>query len=50
MKRPNNYRPEYSLSIAILASFLSKSELKNLIDSYVKAKIGVWRENVKGKK
>lgn len=45
-----DYRPEYSLSIKILATFMGKRELKQLIDKYVIAKTANWGKYDKTKK
>jgi len=34
-----NYKPKYSLSIRYLREILTKEELKDLMDKYVKAKL-----------
>jgi hypothetical protein len=49
MKRPRNYRPQYSLSIFYLKKIMSKKELDTLINEYVKAKMSNWKSNIRGK-
>lgn len=49
MKRPLNYRPKFSLSLKYLEMFLSKKELKVLIDRYVEVKVANWNKKIRGK-
>lgn len=49
MKLPIDYRPKYSLSIAILAKVLSPKELDDLIRKYVRAKSLYWKKTIRAK-
>ena len=50
MKRPLNYKPKFSLSIKYLEMFLSKKELKDLLDRYVEVKVANWgNRKIRGK-
>ncbi len=44
---PKNYVPKYSLSIAILRSFMTQNEFKDLIQCYVVAKKEGWKPKLK---
>lgn len=42
MKRTQDYKPKYSLSIKYLKKILTKDELKDLMKKYVEAKKANW--------
>lgn len=49
MKTPIDYKPKYSLSIAILGEFMTKKELNELMRRYVEAKKNLWKKAIKNK-
>ncbi len=49
MKRPINYKPQYSLSIYYLKMALSRKEFNDLMKRYVAVKVANWKPKLKGK-
>lgn len=49
MKKPLNYTPKYSLSIAYLKQIMTRQEFKALMAKYIAVKMENWG-NYKGKK
>lgn len=49
MKRPKDYKPQFSLSIQILKKAIGAKETNAIIKKYTDYKKGDWKKTVKGK-
>lgn len=47
MKRPVNYKPQYSLSIKYLKMIMTAYEFRALMSKYVAVKMLNWKKSIK---